>query len=89
MTALEFSPYDYRIHEDPYPTYARLRAEAPLYRNDEFDFWALSRHEDVVAAFRNLDVFSNANGVSLDPSPPSPSRRDHGEHALSRALLRA
>ena len=46
MTALEFSPYDYRIHEDPYPTYARLRAEAPLYRNDEFDFWALSRHAD-------------------------------------------
>ena len=72
MTALEFSPYDYRIHEDPYPTYARLRAEAPLYRNDEFDFWALSRHADVVAAFRNLDVFSNANGVSLDPSAYGP-----------------
>ena len=72
MTALEFSPYDYRIHEDPYPTYERLRAEAPLYRNDEFDFWALSRHADVVAAFRNLDVFSNANGVSLDPSAYGP-----------------
>lgn len=72
MTALEFSPYDYRIHEDPYPTYTRLRAEAPLYRNDEFDFWALSRHADVVAAFRNLDVFSNANGVSLDPSAYGP-----------------
>lgn len=72
MTALEFSPYDYRIHEDPYPTYARLRAEAPLYRNDEFDFWALSRHAEVVAAFRNLDVFSNANGVSLDPSAYGP-----------------
>ena len=72
MTALEFSPYDYRIHEDQYPTYERLRAEAPLYRNDEFDFWALSRHADVVAAFRNLDVFSNANGVSLDPSAYGP-----------------
>jgi hypothetical protein len=72
MSALEFSPYDYRIHEDPYPTYTRLRAEAPLYRNDEFDFWALSRHADVVGAFRNLDVFSNANGVSLDPSAYGP-----------------
>lgn len=72
MTAIEFSPYDYRIHEDPYPTYARMRAEAPLHRNDEFDFWALSRHADVVAAFRNLDVFSNANGVSLDPSAYGP-----------------
>lgn len=72
MSAIEFSPYDYRIHEDPFPIYERLRAESPLHRNDEFDFWALSRHADVVAAFRNLDVFSNANGVSLDPSAYGP-----------------
>jgi cytochrome P450 len=63
-----FSPYDYRIHEDPYPVYARLRAEAPLYRNEEQDFWALSRHQDVTAAFRDPDKFSSANGVSLDPA---------------------
>jgi hypothetical protein len=63
-----FSPYDYRIHEDPYPVYARLRAEAPLYRNEERDFWALSRHVDVTAAFRDPDKFSSANGVSLDPA---------------------
>ncbi|MFM7060671.1 MAG: cytochrome P450 [Actinomycetes bacterium] len=72
MTGITFSPYDYRIHEDPFPTYARLRDAAPLYRNEEFDFWALSRHADVVAAFRNLEVFSNANGVSLDPSAYGP-----------------
>jgi hypothetical protein len=63
-----YNPYAYEIHEDPYPTYARLRAEAPVYRNDEFDFWAYSRHEDVLAAFRNVDAYSNAYGVSLDPS---------------------
>ncbi len=63
-----YNPYAYEIHEDPYPTYARLRNEAPVYRNDEFDFWALSRHEDVLAAFRNVDTYSNAYGVSLDPS---------------------
>jgi cytochrome P450 len=67
-TAVAFSPYDYRIHEDPYPVYARLRAEAPLYRNEEQDFWALSRHQDVTAAFRDPDKFSSANGVSLDPA---------------------
>ena len=33
-------PYDYAFHEDPYPTYARLREEAPLYHNDERGFWA-------------------------------------------------
>jgi hypothetical protein len=45
MTApVTFSPYDYQIQDDPYPVYARLRDEAPLYRNEELDFWALSRH---------------------------------------------
>ena len=68
MTGPEFSPYDYQIHADPYPVYVRLRDEAPAYRNDELDFWALSRHEDVAAAFRDQDRFSSANGVSLDPS---------------------
>ncbi len=67
-TPVAYNPYAYEIHEDPYPTYARLRTEAPVYRNDEFDFWALSRHEDVLAAFRNVDTYSNSYGVSLDPS---------------------
>ena len=34
-TDLVYSPYHYEIHEDPYPTYQRLRDEAPVYRNDE------------------------------------------------------
>ena len=65
---MDFSPYDYQLHADPYPLYARLRDEAPLYRNDELDFWALSRHEDVVAVFRDPARFSSANGVSIEPS---------------------
>jgi cytochrome P450 len=62
-----YSPFDYAIHEDPYPTYARLRAEAPLYRNDELDFWALSKHAEVTAAFRDAYTFSSSHGVSLEP----------------------
>jgi cytochrome P450 len=72
LASLNFSPYDYEIQEDPYPAYARLRDEAPLYRNDGLDFWALSRHADVAAAFRDTEQFSNANGVSLDPSSWGP-----------------
>jgi hypothetical protein len=68
-----YSPYDYEIHEDPYPTYARLREEAPLYRNDELGFWALSRHADVVEAFRDTERFSSANGVSLEPTATGPN----------------
>ena len=70
--ALTYSPYDYEIHEDPYPTYARLRAEAPVYRNEAAGFWALSRHADVVGAFRDNARFSSAHGVSLDPAASGP-----------------
>jgi len=70
---LVYSPYLYDIHEDPYPTYARLRAEAPVYRNDDGGFWALSRHADVVEGFRDHVRFSSSHGVSLDPSASGPN----------------
>jgi cytochrome P450 len=65
--AVVLNPYDYHFHEDPYPIYARLRSEAPLYHNDELNFWALSRHADVLAGFRDNVRLSNGNGVSIDP----------------------
>ncbi|MBV8463129.1 MAG: cytochrome P450 [Acidimicrobiales bacterium] len=92
---LTFSPYAYEVHEDPYPVYARLRQEAPLYRNDQFDFWALSRHEDVLGAFRNVDAYSNSHGVSLDPSAFTPDAHrymsflalDPPRHTRMRSLV--
>ena len=69
---LLFDPYDYDFHEDPYPIYARLRDEAPLYYSDRDDFWVLSRHEDVFAAFRDDVTYSNQMGVTLDPSAWNP-----------------
>ncbi|HXW39475.1 MAG TPA: cytochrome P450, partial [Acidimicrobiales bacterium] len=92
---LVFSPYTYDVHEDPYPVYARLRHEAPLYRNDEFDFWALSRHADVLGAFRNVDAYSNSHGVSLDPSAFTPDAHrymsflalDPPRHTRMRSLV--
>ena len=72
-------PYDYDFHEDPYPYYKRLRDEAPLYRNDELKFWALSRHRDVLQGFRNSTTLSNRDGVSLDPV----SRGPHASKTMS------
>ena len=69
---LRFSPYDYAIHEDPYPTYARLRDEAPLFHNADEDFWALARHADVIDGFRDTARLSSAYGVSLDASAYGP-----------------
>ncbi len=74
-----YNPYDYAVHDDPYPIYARLRREAPVYRNHELDFWALSRHRDVLAAFRDVDAYSNAYGVSLDPTAFGP----HAHRSMS------
>ncbi len=72
-------PYDYEFHEDPYPYYQRLRNEAPLYRNEELKFWALSRHQDVWEGFRNSTSLSNRDGVSLDPV----SRGPHASKTMS------
>ena len=69
---LLFDPYDYDFHEDPYPVYTRLRDEAPLFHSERDDFWALSRHADVFAAFRDDVTFSNRMGVTLDASAWSP-----------------
>ncbi|TDC70665.1 cytochrome P450 [Actinomadura sp. GC306] len=90
-----YSPFDYAVHEDPYPFYARLRDEAPLYRNDELGFWALSRHADVAAAFRDHATFSNSHGVSLEPSAWGPHAHrtmsflalDPPRHTRMRALV--
>ncbi|MGH9273883.1 MAG: cytochrome P450 [Acidimicrobiales bacterium] len=72
-TDLVYSPYAYEIHEDPYPVYARLRAEAPVYRNEAEGFWALSRHADVVAGFRDSARLSSSHGVSLEPAVSGPN----------------
>ncbi len=65
---VEYDPYAYQTHEDPYPIYRRLREEAPAYRNEALGFWALSRHADVLAALRDTERYSNAHGVTLDPA---------------------
>jgi cytochrome P450 len=67
MTApLVYDPYAYEIHEDPYPTYKRLRDEAPAYYNAQLGFHALSRFHDVWNAIQEWDTFSSAEGVSLE-----------------------
>lgn len=65
---LFYSPFDFDIQDDPYPVYARLRAEAPVYRNEADDFWAVSRHADVVAALRDSSRFSSVNGLRIEPA---------------------
>ncbi|MET7312322.1 cytochrome P450 [Streptomyces sp. NPDC005571] len=92
-----YDPFDYGIHADPYPTYAWMRENAPLYRNEERDFWALSRYADVKDALRNASLFSNRNGISLEPELWGPHAvktslflaMDPPEHGAHRSLVGA
>jgi cytochrome P450 len=61
-----YDPYDYEIDADPHPVWRRMRDEAPLYRNDKHDFYALSRFEDVLAASVDHETYSSARGTVLD-----------------------
>jgi cytochrome P450 len=65
-SAVYYDPYDVGINADPYPTYRRLRDEAPIYYNEKFDVWALSRHADVEQACVNWRTFSSSRGDILE-----------------------
>ncbi|MBV9513526.1 MAG: cytochrome P450, partial [Mycobacteriaceae bacterium] len=61
-----YDPYDVEITADPYPTFTRLRDEAPIYYNERYDFWALSRHADVEKALADWETFSNIRSDILE-----------------------
>ena len=63
---LYYDPYDVEINADPYPIYARLRDEAPIYHNEMHDFWMLTRYTDVEDALKNWPVFSSTRSDILD-----------------------
>jgi cytochrome P450 len=65
-SSVYFDPYKVDIWNDPYPIYRRLREEAPLYYNDEHDFYVCSRFEDVERGLLNKEVFSSARGDVLE-----------------------
>lgn len=64
-TVVLFDPFSEEFFTDPYETFRRMRDEAPVYHSPEYDFYALSRHQDVAAAFKDHETYSSAYGVDL------------------------
>jgi cytochrome P450 len=64
--AVVFDPVSAEYFEDPYPTYRRLRDEAPVYRSEQYGFYALSRYDDVVAAARDWQTYTSERGIDLN-----------------------
>ncbi len=94
MVALKYDPYDVDIDSDPYPVYRWLRDEAPLYYNEEFDFYALSRYEDCRRGLADAKRHSSRRGAilelvkaNIDIPPGTLIFEDPPAHTAHRGLL--
>ena len=61
-----YDPYDFEIDADPHPVWKRLRDEAPLYYNEKYDFYALSRWDDVEPALVDWETYRSGRGSVLE-----------------------
>jgi cytochrome P450 len=93
-TDVSYDPYDVEINADPYPVFRRLREDAPLYRNDQYDFWALSRFDDVERGLVDRDTYISGRGAILElikadmEMPPGTLIfEDPPVHTVHRSLL--
>jgi cytochrome P450 len=92
---VDFDPFSDDFFNDPFNTYRRLRDEAPVYHNEKYGFWALSRYEDVEPAMKDCQTYSSARGITLDmylaePDPTQPTliiMMDPPEHTVMRKLV--
>ena len=91
---LNWDPLDPTYKADPHPIWRRLRDEAPVYRNEYYDFWALSRFSDVMAASLDPRTFSSAHGTVLEMMGEEPLDStnmmifmDQPEHTVFRRLV--
>jgi cytochrome P450 len=65
-TDLYYDPFDHVIDDDPYSVWKRMRAEAPLYYNEKYNFYALSRYDDVVQALPDWQNYRSGRGTTAD-----------------------
>jgi cytochrome P450 len=93
-TDVYYDPYDADIYADPYPAFRRLREEAPLYYNDRFDFFAVSRFEDVRRGFSDRRRLISSKGSVLEAIQQNVSAppgffifHDPPRHTMYRSVL--
>ncbi|OBF40471.1 cytochrome [Mycolicibacterium peregrinum] len=63
---LYYDPFDNDIDDDPYPIWKRMRSEAPLYYNEKYNFYALSRWDDVARELPNWQAYRSGRGTTAD-----------------------
>ena len=61
-----YDPYDYALDAHPHPMWKRMRDEAPLYYNEKFDFFAVTRFNDVRDMSADWRTYSSHYGSVLE-----------------------
>jgi cytochrome P450 len=79
-STLVFDPFSEEFFSNPFDTYRRMRDEAPVYYSEQYDFYALSRHADVAAAFKDFETYSSSRGVTLEEI-------QSGKHAHQQSII--
>src|SRR5262249_16677484 len=94
MSDLYYDPYDAEIDADPYPVWKRMRDEAPLYYNEKYDFYALSRFDDVERGLVDARRYISGRGgilevikANIDMPPGTLIFEDPPVHTIHRSLL--
>ena len=59
QSGVTYNPLSPRVYNNPYPTYAALRAKDPVHWSPLMNSWVLSRYADVDAVLRDHKHFSN------------------------------
>jgi cytochrome P450 len=97
VTSFQFDLYSDAVSRDPYPFYARMRAEHPVLWCETTRAWALSRYDDVLAALLDPASFSSAKGNVVNDNPAragktlgttDPPRHDHLRKLVNDAFAR-
>ena len=62
---IEFDPFSDVYFNDPLEVYRQLRDHRPVYFNEKYGFYALSRWDDMVEASRDWQTYSSEHGIDL------------------------
>jgi cytochrome P450 len=66
MDTISYDPYTAINDPDPYPLYQRLRDEAPVYYNEQYDFYAVSRYDDCERGLVDAQHYISGRGGVLE-----------------------
>jgi cytochrome P450 len=93
-TDVYYDMYDRGIYASPWETFRRLRDEAPIYYNEKLDFWAVSRHEDILKVLQDRETFISSKGMTYNVArtgvemPPGLFiAEDPPQHTMHRAIV--